>query len=142
MRRYGRGALIGYCLLILTAAVAARADDFEARQELKPERVLSGNTFFAAGKIISLWGVTVPDADPEIAAEAQLFLESMLFHGQLRCIPVRKRDGMSVMHCYIDDRDIGDLLVRLGLATAKDPFYADAQEQAKRDKVGMWKSRH
>jgi endonuclease YncB( thermonuclease family) len=118
---------------------AFAADTPHGRQILHFEKVVDDGTIRASGLTIALWGITPIEQDNPYAYPAQLFLETTLAHGALSCFPASATSTTrQIRHCYIDDADIGSLMVQMGLATASDRYYYTEQSIASRMKRGIW----
>lgn len=110
-----------------------------ARQVLHFQKLVDDGTIRASGITIGLWGITPIEQGNPYAYPAQLYLETMLAHGTLSCLPASAPSGnRQIRQCYIDDADIGSLLVQMGLARAADPYYESEQSIAKQMKRGIW----
>jgi endonuclease YncB( thermonuclease family) len=128
------------CLLILLLALPAWASVPKAKPEqLKFERALDSATIQASGKTISLWGVKAIPPKNRYSWASKLYLESMLAHGKLVCLELRKAGGIPVDHCTIDTADVGSLLVQMGMALADSPYYKGEEIKARSRSRGIWK---
>jgi endonuclease YncB( thermonuclease family) len=124
-------------LVLLAVPVCGRAAP-QGSQALTFEKVIDGATIVASGRTVALWGVKALDpADPHSFA-ANLYLETMLKKGPLRCDPVSSSGDRQVMHCYSDGADIGSLMVQMGMARAADPYYAGEEGYAQEQHRGVW----
>jgi endonuclease YncB( thermonuclease family) len=102
------------------------------------ERVIDGATIVASGKTVTLWGVKALDPTDPVAFAANLYLQTLLGKGTLRCDEMSAAGDRHVMHCYSDGADIGSLMVQMGMATAADPYYLTEQAYAQSQRRGVW----
>ena len=113
-------------------------------QILQMERVIDGDTFVASGFKIRLWGVNAPEKNEPLFETSAAALTLFLNGAKLRCKLIEfdpyKRE---VRHCFVDDADLGALMVKSGFA--KDfkkysgGFYQEEQKSAQAGKLGVWK---
>ena len=98
--------------------------------------VIDGDTFLTQGAQINIWGIAAP-TDPTYAPVAKMFFETMLSRGQISCklISVQTQD----YYCLIDGRDIGSMIVQMGMAKASNDYYVYEQEIAQEKGYGSWK---
>jgi len=132
--------------LIFFVSITAHADNelVQTHAPVKLERVIDGDTIVASGRTIRLWGIDTPEKDEPFFLAAKFFLETLLDEGELRCKFIEKdRYQRSVMHCTVEGRDIGSLMVQMGMA--KDysrysgDYYQYEEDLAKKEKRGIWK---
>lgn len=114
------------------------------REVLKLERVVDGDTIVAGNRKIRLWGINAPEKKDKLFPVATMFLEAILEGGELSCKFIEKdRYERNVMHCFVDDADIGSMMVQMGMA--KDyqrysgGYYQVEEETAKAERRGLWK---
>jgi endonuclease YncB( thermonuclease family) len=108
------------------------------------ERVIDGDTIVASGKKIRLWGINTPEKGDPLFDVARMFLEALLKEGTLSCKFIEEdRYKRNVMHCLIDNSDIGSMMVQMGMAEDYESYsggyYQAEQELAKADRRGLWK---
>lgn len=109
------------------------------------ERVIDGDTIVASNRKIRIWGIDTPEKDQPGYLAASWLLESLIKEGQLSCklidIDKYKRE---VMHCLIDGLDIGNMMVKAGMAKDYSKYsggyYKQEQDQAKSEKRGIWRN--
>jgi endonuclease YncB( thermonuclease family) len=127
-------------IILLALPVAAFAEPQEA-QSLTYEKVIDGATIVASGESVSLWGVTALDpADPNAFA-ANLYLQTMLGKGALRCAEISVKSDWHIMHCTIDGADVGSLMVQMGMDRAAGPYYQGEQAYAHANQRGVWQQK-
>jgi endonuclease YncB( thermonuclease family) len=132
-----RLVLLLLILLVLPSGVRAA----EPATALIFEKVLDGASFVASGENVALWGVEAPvPSDPD-ASTAELYLQTVLRGDALRCDEKRREGRLHVMQCFIDNADVGSLVVQLGMARATEPYYAGEQAYAQTRHLGLWHGR-
>lgn len=114
-------------------------------ETLNLERVVDGDTLVASGRKIRLWGINAPEKGKPYYDIATMFLEAVLKDGKLECKFIEKdRYQRDVMHCWVNQADLGALIVEAGLAIDyerySDGFYYYEERLAKMKKRGMWKN--
>tara|TARA_R110002095_G_scaffold215233_1_gene208868 strand:- start:335 stop:916 length:582 start_codon:yes stop_codon:yes gene_type:complete len=105
--------------------------------------VIDGDTIVADGKKIRLWGINTPEKNNPYFLIAKMLLESFLSEGELKCKFIEKdRYKRDVMHCLIDGRDIGSMMVQTGMAKDYSKYSGDyyqyEEDLAKAKKMGIW----
>lgn len=113
-------------------------------EKLDFERAIDGDTFVASGKNIRVWGINAPERKAPAYLAAKMLLEALVKDGQLTCKLVDiDRYQRSVMHCLVDGRDIGSMIVQMGMATDyrrySGGYYQVEEEAAKHQLRGIWK---
>lgn len=110
------------------------------------ERIIDGDTIAASGKTIRLWGIDTPERGEPLYEEAGLALQLFLEGAQLICKQVDiDRYQREVMHCLVNEADLGSLMVKAGWA--KDytkysgGFYQTEEEFARQNLLGVWKEK-
>ena len=108
------------------------------------ERVVDGDTFYASSRKIRLWGIDAPEKKHPLYAistkAAEVFIKGTVLECKQIDIDKYQRE---VMHCYVDNADLGALMVKSGFA--KDykkysgGFYSGEQNFARDAKLGIWK---
>jgi endonuclease YncB( thermonuclease family) len=141
------GMLIGMALLV--SGLPAIADDLIGQAS-----VIDGDTLEIHGNRIRLWGVDAPestqlcrgeDSDQyRCGAEAANDLDALIAQRPVNCNPINlDRYGRTVAICTVGGVDLGDWLVRKGLALDWPEYsngqYGAAQRDAERAGLGMWK---
>ncbi len=115
--------------------------DFHTGFEL--DHVIDGDTIVANGIKIRLWGIDAPEKRNIYFLPSKMLLESMLSRGKLTCKFIEKdRYKRHVMHCLIDGRDIGSMMVQVGMARDYSKYSGDyyqyEEDLAKAKKMGIW----
>jgi len=139
-------------LLLIPVALTAREKPYsqpnipkdETLKGFQIERVIDGDTIVASGETIRLWGIDAPEKDEPKSYAAKLYLETILNEGPLACEELYKdRYQRTVAKCFSDGKDIGSMIVLMGLATDYKKYseghYAFEEQEAKKYKRGMWK---
>ncbi|SHH05368.1 thermonuclease family protein [Bradyrhizobium erythrophlei] len=145
-------ARIGGCslavALVLAAGIAAAADDLTGQAS-----IIDGDTLEIHGNRIRLWGIDAPESsqlcrgDDSIqyrcGAKAANELDSFIAGRPVSCIPISlDRYGRTVATCSVQEADLGEWLVRNGLALdwpqySKGRFGA-IQREAEQAGRGIW----
>jgi endonuclease YncB( thermonuclease family) len=135
-------------LILLLLSGAAFADDFVGQAS-----VIDGDTLEIHGIRIRLWGVDAPESSQlcrgedslqyRCGAQAANDLDSFIARRPVSCLPLSlDRYGRTVATCSVGGADIGEWLVRNGLALDWPQYskgkYASAQREADRFGRGMW----
>ncbi len=112
-------------------------------QTHKLERVIDGDTIVASGKTIRLWGIDAPENNTPYYLAAKLLLESLIQEGNLTCKAVEQdKYKRHVMHCLIEQLDIGPMMVLSGMAKNyshySGDYYLYEEKQAQTKKRGVW----
>lgn len=148
--------LVAIALVLFSHSVSSAKDTDELigereftksfHAEYTLERVIDGDTIVADGIKIRLWGIDAPEKKSDFYLPSKLLLESILSEGILRCKFIEKDRYQSyIMHCLIDDLDVGSMMVQVGMA--KDyskysgDFYQYEEDQARAKRLGMWKDK-
>jgi endonuclease YncB( thermonuclease family) len=149
---------LGIALALLVADMALSASHPPASHE---PVVIDGDTLEIDGKIIQLYGIDAPelgqlcDSDGDLwpcGVEAALALRKLVTFGghHLDCAPWANDPGRTTAHggvlelCKLGHEDIALVMLHAGHAVALPhsfPDYLDAQEQARRARLGIWHSR-
>ncbi len=113
-------------------------------EKLDFERAVDGDTFVASGRRIRVWGINAPERNAPAYLAAKMLLEALVKDGHLTCKLVDiDRYQRSVMHCLVDGRDIGSMIVQMGMATDyrrySGGYYQIEEEAAKAQLRGIWK---
>jgi endonuclease YncB( thermonuclease family) len=137
-----------FVLVILLLSSGACANDLVGQAS-----VVDGDTLEVHGTRIRLWGVDAPEssqlcrgADSNLyrcGAKAANDLDSFIARRPVNCTPVAEDQyGRTVATCSVAGADIGEWLVRNGLALDWPQYskgkYASAQRDADRSGRGMW----
>ena len=135
-------------LVILLLSSGACANDLVGQAS-----VVDGDTLEIHGTRIRLWGIDAPesgqlcrDADSDLyqcGAKAANDLDTFIARRPVDCTPVAEDQyGWTVATCSVGGADIGEWLVRNGLALDWPQYskgkYASAQREADRSGRGMW----
>ena len=112
-------------------------------QEYDLERVIDGDTIVASGLKIRLWGIDTPEKEEPYSLAAKMLLESLLKEGELTCKFIEEdRYKRAVMHCLIDDLDVGSMMVQAGVARDysrySGDYYQYEEDRARSMKRGIW----
>jgi len=112
-------------------------------EPLSLERVVDGDTFYASGKKIRMWGIDAPERNEAMFEISTKALELYMDGADLRCKHIEMdRYQRFVMHCFINDTDLGGLMVQTGFA--KDftkysgGFYRSEETFAREGRLGLW----
>lgn len=107
------------------------------------ERIVDGDTFYASGRKIRIWGIDAPEKKEAMFEISKKALELYMEGADLRCKDIEiDRYQRYVMHCYINDTDLGGLMVQTGFA--KDytkysgGFYRSEETFARKGLLGIW----
>jgi endonuclease YncB( thermonuclease family) len=135
-------------VLVLGSTPVALADDLIGQAS-----VIDGDTLEIHGSRIRLWGVDAPESsqlcrgeDSEqyrCGAQAANDLDAFIAGRPVSCLPISlDRYGRTVATCSVGDVDLGDWLVRNGLALDWPQYskrkYDEAQHEAEHAGRGMW----
>src|ERR1700749_2517201 len=136
-------------LMLLLLSSGACANDFVGQAS-----IIDGDTLEVHGTRIRLWGVDAPEssqlcrgADSNLyrcGAKAANDLNSFIARRPVNCTPVAEDQyGRTVATCSVAGADIGEWLVRNGLALDWPQYskgkYGEDQRQAERAGNGIWK---
>ena len=139
---------ISIMLVILLLSSGACANDLVGQAS-----VVDDDTLEVHGTRIRLWGVDAPesgqlcrDADSDLyqcGAKAANDLDTFIARRPVNCTPVAEDQyGRTVATCSVGGADIGEWLVRNGLALDWPQYskgkYGSAQREADRSGRGMW----
>ena len=112
-------------------------------EPLNLERIVDGDTFYASGKKIRMWGIDAPETNEAMFEISKKALELYMDGADLRCKHIEMdRYQRFVMHCFINDTDLGGLMVQTGFA--KDftkysgGFYRSEEQFAREGRLGVW----
>jgi endonuclease YncB( thermonuclease family) len=135
-------------LMLLLPSSTAFAIDFVGQAS-----VIDGDTLEIHGTRIRLWGVDAPEssqlcrgADSNLyrcGANAANDLDTFIARRPVKCTPISEDQyGRSVATCSVGGTDLGEWLVRNGLALDWPQYskgrYAAAERDADRSGRGMW----
>jgi len=135
--------------LALVLATSAGADDFTGQAS-----VVDGDTLEIHGNRIRLWGIDAPESTQtcrgddslpyRCGAEAANRLDAFIASRPVNCLPISlDRYGRTVATCKVAGIDLGDWLVRNGLALDWPRYssgkYGAVQQEAEQAGRGMWK---
>src|ERR1700721_1813626 len=143
-----RTAIAVLAALILAPASAAAADNLAGQAS-----VIDGDTLEIHGTRIRLWGIDAPESSQlrrgedslqyRCGAKAANDLDGFIARRSLNCIPISlDQYGRTVATCSIGDVDLGEWLVRNGLAIDWPQYsrgrYDAVQREAEHAGRGMW----
>lgn len=135
-------------LLLVALSGSALADDLIGKASL-----IDGDTLEIHGTRIRLWGIDAPEssqlcrADDSIqyrcGAKSANELDAFIAKRTINCSPINlDQYGRTVATCSVDGVDLGDWLVRNGLALDWPQYskgkYEKAQREADHAGRGMW----
>ncbi len=109
----------------------------------KLDYVIDGDTIVADGIKIRLWGIDAPEKKSIYFLPSKMLLEVILSDRTLTCKFIEKdRYKRHVMHCLIDGRDIGSMMVQVGMARDYSKYSGDyyqyEEDLAKSKGLGIW----
>jgi endonuclease YncB( thermonuclease family) len=134
--------------LMLAPASAAPADNLAGQAS-----VIDGDTLEIHGTRIRLWGIDAPESSQlcrgedslqyRCGAKAANDLDAFIASRTVNCLPISlDRYGRTVATCLVGGADLGDWLVRNGLALDWPQYskrkYDDVQREAEQAGRGMW----
>src|ERR1700674_3921046 len=143
-----RTAIAVLAALMLAPASAAAADNLAGQAS-----VIDGDTLEIHGTRIRLWGIDAPESSQlcrgddslqyRCGAKAANDLDAFIARRPVSCLPISlDRYGRTVATCSVGDVDLGDWLVRNGLALDWPQYskrkYDEAQREAEQAGRGMW----
>jgi endonuclease YncB( thermonuclease family) len=143
-----RTAIAVLAALILAPASAAAADSLAGQAS-----VIDGDTLEIHGTRIRLWGIDAPESSQlcrgddslqyRCGAKAANDLDAFIAERTVSCLPISlDRYGRTVATCSVGGADLGDWLVRDGLALDWPQYskrkYDAAQHDAEQAGRGMW----
>lgn len=136
-------------LILAVLSSVALADGFVGQAS-----VIDGDTLEIHGVRIRLWGIDAPESSQlcrgddslqyRCGAQAANELDAFIARRPVNCAPVSlDQYGRTVATCSVAGRDVGDWLVRNGLALDWRQYskgrYHEAQREAERTGQGLWK---
>ncbi|WP_407156571.1 thermonuclease family protein [Bradyrhizobium sp. STM 3557] len=136
-------------LALLLLSRSALADDFVGQAS-----VIDGDTLEIHGIRIRLWGIDAPESSQlcrserslqyRCGAQAANDLDAFIARQPVNCLPVSlDQYGRTVATCSVGGTDLGEWLVRKGLALDWPQYskgrYGQAQRDAARAGDGIWK---
>jgi endonuclease YncB( thermonuclease family) len=136
------------CLMLLVASGSANSADMVGQAS-----IIDGDTLEIHGSRIRLWGIDAPESSQlcrgddslqyRCGAKAANDLDAFIAGRPVNCLPISlDRYGRTVATCSVGDADLGDWLVRNGLALDWPQYskrkYDDAQRDAEQAGRGMW----
>jgi endonuclease YncB( thermonuclease family) len=136
-------------LALFASSDMAQSDDLAGQAS-----IIDGDTLEIHGTRIRLWGIDAPEStqlcrgeDSEqykCGAQAANDLDAFIARRPVSCLPISlDRYGRTVATCFVDSVDLGDWLVRNGLALDWPEYskrkYNDTQREAEQAGRGMWK---
>lgn len=111
-------------------------------------RVIDGDTYIfqttEGSVIVRMYGIDAPERDQPFSKESADFLKLYLNKDVVTKINGTYRYRRSLGTLYVDGQDINLLSIKNGCAWhfkrySSDMQYADAEEYARKNKVGLWK---
>ena len=135
--------------MLLLLSGSALADDFVGQAS-----VVDGDTLEIHGIRIRLWGIDAPESSQlcrgedtlqyRCGAQAANDLDALIARRPVNCSPLSlDQYGRTVATCSVGGTDLGEWLVRKGLALDWPQYskgrYGSAQRDAERTGVGIWK---
>jgi endonuclease YncB( thermonuclease family) len=136
-------------LMLLLLSGSALADDFVGQAS-----VVDGDTLEIHGIRIRLWGIDAPESSQlcrgedtlqyRCGAQAANDLDAFIARRPVNCSPLSlDQYGRTVATCSVGGNDLGEWLVRKGLALDWPQYskgrYGSAQRDAERAGLGIWK---
>ncbi len=143
-----RTAIAAFAALILASIPEAFADDLVGRAS-----VIDGDTLEIHGTRIRLWGIDAPESSQlcrgenslqyRCGAKAANDLDAFIARRPVNCLPITlDQYGRTVASCSVEGVDLGQWLVRNGLALDWPPFskgkYDSDQRDADHAGRGIW----
>lgn len=140
----GRSLFAAACLFSLSAF---------AKDVVGQASIIDGDTLEIHGTRIRLWGIDAPESSQLCRGDDSLLyrcgakvaneLDTFIARRPVSCLPVSlDRYGRTVATCLVGDVDLGDWLVRHGIALDWPRYskgrYAEAQRDAERAGRGIW----
>jgi endonuclease YncB( thermonuclease family) len=137
-----------WVLILLLLSGAAFADDFVGQAS-----VVDGDTLEIHGMRIRIWGVDAPESSQlcrgedslqyRCGAQAANDLDTFIARRSVNCLPLGLDPyGRTVATCSVGGTDLGEWLVRNGLALDWPKYskgrYDGAERDAERSGRGMW----
>ena len=135
--------------MLLLLSGSALADDFVGQAS-----VVDGDTLEIHGIRIRLWGIDAPESSQlcrgedslqyRCGAQAANDLDAFIARRPVNCSPLSlDQYGRTVATCSVGGNDLGEWLVRKGLALDWPQYskgrYGSAQRDAERADAGIWK---
>lgn len=149
-RRKWADLVVTAAILALMALIALRLNDGPATELFAgTARAADGDTLTVDGRRIRLSGMDAPEltqvcrrgeTDWYCGASARSHLAEMLRHGGIACslIGTDKYDR-TLARCRIGEEDVGERMVRDGLAVSYGDYEA-AESLARHERKGLWSS--
>ena len=142
------GAVVATLIVLASPGIAA-ADDFTGQAS-----IIDGDTLEIHGNRIRLWGIDAPETTQlcrdndssqyRCGAQAANDLDAFIARRPVNCVPISlDRYGRTVATCQVGDADLGEWLVRNGLALDWPEYssgkYGAIQQDAEMAGRGIWK---
>jgi endonuclease YncB( thermonuclease family) len=136
------------CLMLLLTSGSAYSGDLAGQAS-----IIDGDTLEIHGTRIRLWGIDAPESSQlcrgddsvqyRCGAKAANGLDAFIASRPVSCLPISlDRYGRTVATCSVGGADLGDWLVRNGLALDWPQYskrkYESAQGDAEQAGRGMW----
>jgi len=128
VNRIGRRIIL--CMLLIAALILVSAPDVLADDLTGQASIIDGDTLEIHGTRIRLWGIDAPESSQlcrgddslqyRCGAKAANDLDAFIARRPVSCLPISlDRYGRTVATCSVGGADLGDWLVRNGLALYK-----------------------
>jgi endonuclease YncB( thermonuclease family) len=128
VNRIGRRIIL--CMLLIAALILVSAPDVLADDLTGQASIIDGDTLEIHGTRIRLWGIDAPESSQlcrgddslqyRCGAKAANDLDAFIARRPVSCLPISlDRYGRTVATCSVAGADLGDWLVRNGLALYK-----------------------
>ncbi len=89
----------------------------DEKQSMKVDFVYDGDTFFADGERIRIWGIQAPEFKTRRYFRAGAVLEDMIVGKVIKCVHRdTDRYKRKVMQCWLNDEDISKKMIESGEA--------------------------
>ena len=110
---------------------------------IKVDKVVSGDTFWADGLKAKLWGIKAPEGTNQYSYVSRLLLEVLTDSQELNCEIIGQDTKLrTILKCKIENTDISSVMVQSGMVKDYFPessgYYLHEENKAKRQKVGIW----
>lgn len=111
-------------------------------------RVIDGDTYVfqtvEGSFIVRMYGIDAPEKNQPFGEESTKFLSAYLYKDAITRVNGIDRYGRRIGTLYFADQDLNMLSIKKGFSWhhkqySKDKEYADAEEYARKNKLGLWK---
>lgn len=147
LSKRARDVGVAMAILALTGLIVARVSEERGETLTGSARAVDGDTLMLEGQRIRLLGIDTPElmqtckrdgVEWRCGVAARSRLAELLRAGALTCrMPGKDKYGRWLAHCKTPDGDIGERMVREGLAVAYGG-YEDEEQFAKAERKGLW----